>query len=80
MEMKEERKYATYSYDEYTGCKNIEIGLLKIEILIAYSKIKSMEKEIDAIQDVCIHEYKFTSRGPYDDNYACCLCGHETEH
>ncbi len=80
MKEKTERKHVIYSYEEYTGCKKIEIGLLKNEILDAYKKIKSVENEIDAIQDDCVHEYKFTSRGMYEDNYVCCICGHETEH
>ena len=74
-----EKKHITYSRDEYTGCANIEIGLLEMELSNTYKKIISLNSEIEKIQSNCLHEYKFVCSGMYQDNYSCCLCGHESE-
>jgi hypothetical protein len=73
-------KKITYSYDEYNGLINNEIIILfdKLnECKIIQNKI---EEKIKNIQNNCIHEYMFSSKGMYDDNYICKLCGNESEH
>lgn len=71
----------SYHYnEEYHGHSNQEVKRLRREILSHEKAIREAEEEIYKIQSECDHHYQLSSLGPYDDNYVCCLCGHDTEH
>lgn len=74
-----QRNFVTFSSEEYSGHTNDEIHAMSFEIKQAREKIKELEDRIFEIQSKCVHEYKFYSWGPYEDDYKCCLCGHDTE-
>lgn len=69
-----------HRYEEYMGHNNQEIKELRREILLYEKKIREANKKIEDIQSECEHHYQFSSGGPYEDNYVCKLCGHDTEH
>lgn len=69
-----------HRYEEYKGHNNEEIKKLQRKIWDYEKKIKEAEEEIYKIQSACNHHYQFSSTGPYEDNYVCSLCGHDTEH
>ena len=71
--------HITYSYDQYEGHGNERIISLHSELEDNIAERKRIENEIYEIQSNCIHIYKFSSSGAYEDNYVCELCGHETE-
>lgn len=71
----------SFHHDEkYMGHNNQEIKELRKKIRALEKEIKEVEQQIENIQSKCEHYYQFSSGGPYEDNYNCKFCGHDTEH
>lgn len=74
-------KYFAYkagSNCEYRSLSESELnGLLARidEVRILRKKIKRLKKELDVIEDSCLHQYFYDEPGfPYDIRY-CAICG-----
>lgn len=69
-----------YSDDKYDGIiLNKEIISLKDDLRRAKKTMVMTQNCITEIQNNCDHEYMFSCKGAYEDNYVCRICGHETE-
>ena len=71
------KEYPTYSYDKYEGHSNEQIKSLYVELDKVQQEVIRIAKQIDDIQDNCVHEYKLVAKGMYEDAYSCEKCGHQ---
>jgi len=75
---KKEAQRITFSYDKYDGYENEEVRSLGRKLEELNTDGERIREKLAEIRDKCIHEYKFSASGMYEDAYTCVKCGKTT--
>ena len=54
---------------------NATIKDLKAQAKDLYAKARKLDKAVDALQEICEHDWKYDGHGHNSDYYTCLKCG-----